>query len=187
MSRHGDEMDARTEGLRNLLGQLGQILDGLWFLETERRFGFERAYEIDEAVWASYSRKEARRLRDYLGFERPSLDDIREVLSLSLFNQSVQFETRVASLDPVIVHFVVRECKTLVGMRRVGRGDGEVHRICEGIGRVFFENLLGELVPGTTVECLSCPPESEATVGGTQYPAAKCSWVFEFPAGFTGQ
>ncbi len=163
--------------LVKVLGQLGQILDGLWYLETEKRLGFEQAYEIDEAVWKIYSRKEAQRLRSLLGFEQPSLEDIRTILGLSLFNQSLTFETQVVGKDPTRLHFLVHECKTLVGMRRVGRDDEQIGKICLGIGLVFFQALLQELVPGTTVRCLHCPPQESED--GENDPV--CAWEFKFP------
>ncbi len=43
--------DEQLERLR--LGALTAI-DGLWFLELEKRFGFEKALEIDLEVWKSY-------------------------------------------------------------------------------------------------------------------------------------
>jgi hypothetical protein len=44
------KMDPNPSDLTGLYSILGQVLDGLWFLETENRLGFDKALEIDLAV-----------------------------------------------------------------------------------------------------------------------------------------
>jgi len=41
-------------------------VDGLWFVCTEKQFGFEAALALDEAVWRVLPKIQARRLRDDL-------------------------------------------------------------------------------------------------------------------------
>lgn len=170
--------------ITHTLGQLGQIIDGLWFLEVEKQFGFAKAYEIDATVWRVYSRKEGSRLKRALGIAEGaplSIRDVKAVLEHSLFNQSLSFELETVQTGPVVLRFVVRECKTLVGMRRVERPPDQIHQVCYGIGLIFFENLLGALVPDTRVTCLYCPHD-----GGDEKRAPGdpvCAWEFTFPPG----
>nr|MDO8117308.1 DUF6125 family protein [Candidatus Sigynarchaeota archaeon] len=55
-------MEKENEGLVDLYANLFQTLDGLWYLKIEEKFGFEKALEIDDAVWNLYGEREARRL-----------------------------------------------------------------------------------------------------------------------------
>ncbi|GAB4324429.1 MAG: hypothetical protein Kow0069_29990 [Promethearchaeota archaeon] len=170
-------MTNEKESPFRLHGILAQVLDGLWFLEVEKSLGFDRAYEIDEAVWIAYAKKEARRVRSYLGFDKPSVADLERTLALSLFHQSVAFTLKVSGPNDgefVRVTLSVVECKTLDGMRRVGRPGEQIRKICHGIGLAFYQNLLDELVPGTRVRCLNCPGMGETT-------ASRCRWEFDLP------
>ena len=48
----------KIDGLAKLYTQRGHLTDELRYFKAEKRFGFEKAYEIDEAVWVRYSQKE---------------------------------------------------------------------------------------------------------------------------------
>ncbi|MHA1338603.1 MAG: DUF6125 family protein [Promethearchaeota archaeon] len=172
-------MNVDKDRLIKEYGLLGQILDGLWFITLEKKFGFENAYKIDEEVWEIYSAKEAKRLKRLLGFEQPTIEDIKNILKLSLFNQSLEFQIKVLQQDPTILRFIVTNCKTLKGMHKVGRSKDQIEKICEGIGIAFFSSMLNAIVPNTKVKCVSCPyhPENDSMKDESQV----CSWDFIFP------
>jgi len=40
-----------------------KAVDGLWFMKIEKRYGFEKALEIDKAVWEVFPKIQARELK----------------------------------------------------------------------------------------------------------------------------
>ncbi|SRR6056297_867841 len=173
-----DEIE--LEKLKEHYAILTQIVDGLWYLEVEKELGFDKAYEIDEAVWERFSRKEAKRLKRLLGFENPSFEDIQKMLELAIFDQSLEFELIKEKEDPLTIRMDVSQCKTYRGMEKVGRPADQIYRICKGIGLAFFRNLLKAIVPETTVKCLFCPfgEGDEKIPEGSEYV---CAWEFVLP------
>lgn len=155
-------------------GQVGQILDGLWFVELEKRYGFDVAYAIDEAVWTTFSKKEGKRLCALFNITTPTLENIEKILKYSIFNQSLKFELKKQSDAPLVLHFNVIECKTYEGMCKINRADQQVGQICEGIGLVFFRNLLSVVDPNVQIKCLSCPKDKKLQ------GSPVCVWEFRF-------
>ncbi|MHA1872372.1 MAG: DUF6125 family protein, partial [Promethearchaeota archaeon] len=82
----------QNNNTKNLYGVLGQILDGLWFMETEKRFGFDKAFEIDDAVWEIFAEKEAKRVLKFLGLQSPKPEDLPEIFKYGLFNQTIEYK-----------------------------------------------------------------------------------------------
>jgi len=186
MTEMDGEKIKQNKGLNKLYGKLAQILDGLWFLETEKRLGFEKAYEIDEAVWSVFGRKEADRILKFLGLKKGKvmISDLPKILQLSLFNQSIKYEFNTPEREKGsdgnfrIFRFRVIDCKTYKGMEKVKRPPLQIRRICEGIGLVFYKNMLDELFPGSIVSCISCPYHDNDS---TKDPTQICTWEFRIP------
>jgi hypothetical protein len=174
-------MDPNPSDLTGLYSILGQVLDGLWFLETENRLGFDKALEIDLAVWEIYSRKETKRILSLL-LENPedrfnySLEKffklLEQVLKISLFNQSINFNMKI-SLDEKTLTFSVEKCKTLKGMEKVGRPMDQAKKICKDIGLAYYENMAQEFHPDLKIDCLTVPDSYNIEKGATL-----CSWKF---------
>ncbi|MBD3227746.1 MAG: hypothetical protein GF329_06120 [Candidatus Lokiarchaeota archaeon] len=171
------------ERLRNLYSILGQVLDGLWFLEAEKEMGFDKAFEIDEKVWKIYASKETKRIlsilldRSVRNTDIPKkkvLEILEEILKISLFNQSIQYEIN-KNEEMATLNFKVVDCKTLKGMKKVGRPLNQAKKICKDIGIAYYENMASTLHPGLRVECVSIP---------NSYNIDKnpilCEWKFYF-------
>jgi hypothetical protein len=161
--------------LQKLYGQLGQILDGVWFTCVEKAVGFEKAYEIDDEVWKIYSRKEAKRLRSFFGFTTPNVSNIENVIRYSLFAQSLEFDLIVKQKSPLILHMLVKTCKTIVGMEKMGRSADQIDHICRGIGLTYFGALLDEISSGVIIRCQFTP------ITKSEQEKFVCVWEFEFP------
>jgi len=169
--------------LMKLYPVLGQVLDGLWFLEVEKNFGFDKALEIDSAVWEIYSKNETKRLLKLL-LKNPEdrfklsdkelIDLLEQILKLSLFNQSVEYVIERISENKGLI-LKVYDCKTLRGMKKVGRNLKQVESICRDIGLVYYENMAKEFHPKLKVECLSIPKSFE-NIGNS----VLCSWKLYF-------
>ncbi len=153
------------------------MLDGLWFLEVEKKFGFDNAYEIDKAVWITYARKEARKVKAFLGIEVINAASLEQIFGYLLFNQSLQYTLTPSEEDPHKIRFDIQICKTYEGMQRVGQSDEEIPRICYGIGMAYYRTLLSELSPGTEFVCIKCPQEIRNC---TEMP--RCTWEITLPA-----
>jgi uncharacterized protein DUF6125 len=166
--------------LADMYAGLGHLIDALWYVELEKEKGFETAYKVDEAVWIRYSRKEARKLKKILGFDIPTFEDIEMVLKLSLFKRCLNFELVRIGSNPLTAHFLVISCRTLTGMQKMERGEGEIYKICKGIGIAFFEGLLKELVPEAQIKCLYCPHGNVDEQIPENVPF-KCGWEFILP------
>lgn len=176
-----EKMGPDHSELTGLYSILGQVLDGLWFLETENRLGFDTALEIDLAVWEIYSRKETKRILSLL-LENPedrfdySLEKffklLEQVLKISLFNQSINFNMEI-SLDEKILIFSVNKCKTLRGMEHVGRPMDQAKKICKDIGIAYYENMASEFHPDLKIKCLTVPDSYNIEDGATL-----CAWKF---------
>jgi hypothetical protein len=163
-----------SEKMLKHYGQIGQILDGLWFLQLEKEFGFEKAIAIDEQVWKVFPPKEAKRIKNLLGFEKPTINDIQNALKLAIFNQSLEWTLDEVSSSPMVIRIRVKNCKTLKGMQAVGRTQEQINRVCYEIGIAYFESFLNALSPGVQVKCVHCPGRGEKTTDDV------CAWEFQF-------
>jgi hypothetical protein len=166
------------EQIADFYCQLGLVLDGIWFIEAEKRIGFEKAYEIDQAVWLVYPRKEAKRIRSFMGLN-PLVPlnpiQLEQAINLSMFNQTVRYEITTISTSPLIMQFMVTKCKSYEGMVKMGRTPNQIHTICKGIETATLENFLSELIPGIKIECIWCPYEKQEGKPGL------CGWKLIFP------
>ncbi|MHA1268345.1 MAG: DUF6125 family protein [Candidatus Helarchaeota archaeon] len=171
------------DDLNNLYSILGQVLDGVWFLETEKRIGFDKALEIDLAVWDFYAINETKRILSIL-LENPDnrfnfpyekiFNILEHILKISLFNQSIDYEIVRNDKDKTLI-FKVTNCKTLKGMRKVGRPLLQAQKICKDIGLAYYKNMVKTLHPDLKIECISIP-ESYNLVDNS----VLCSWKFYF-------
>ncbi len=176
------EMDKENEGLVDLYANLFQTLDGLWFLKMEQEFGFDKAMEIDDAVWKLYGEREARRLvRFYqnLGLLKDSdgpLLKLKTVIGKSLFNKTLGFSIELEGNQLV---FLVDTCKTLEGMKRVGRSDDQMQDVCFRIGFTFYQSFAKAIDERFTIECMFTPFSKET---GKHPDKCVCGWKFSLPA-----
>ncbi len=164
---------------------LFQILDGLWFIQTERTFGFEKALEVDMAVWDVYSRKEAERLMKALGKSpgEGSLKDLQDLLPLSMFNQTLEYKTDLQESAQGLI-FLVTKCKTKEGMEKVGRSKDQIFSVCKKMGQVFFTSFARAINPAIKVKCLFCPlmpSEEKQDPTCLEEKGGLCGWRFTLP------
>jgi hypothetical protein len=172
-----------SDRLAGLYSILGQILDGIWFLETEKRLGFEKALEIDLAVWEDFAVRETKRIISALlntrEYSAPVSIDLtfnllEKILRITLFDQSVGYEIIRGDHEHSLT-FQVRQCKTLRGMKKVGRPMDQAQRICKDIGLAYYRNMAKTLQPDLKAECLAVP---ESYTFNEASPL--CAWKFYF-------
>jgi hypothetical protein len=83
-----------------------KTVDGLWFMRTEAKHGFDAALEIDDAVWSVMPKVQARKLKALSGLES-GLEALFECFTTRLALEGFDF---VAEKDPdgdgfeVVIH-----------------------------------------------------------------------------------
>jgi hypothetical protein len=137
----------KKEEIRDLLGKGWLTHDGVWFYQTAKEFGIDKANELNRAAIKSMSVLEVERLIRILGVEQPveSLDEVKKLmrngmeitLPGSVFSR---FHVTVNSRKVLQWEWEDKECFAYKGMKRMGLLDGYE---CGVIYRIecWFENL----------------------------------------------
>ncbi|MEJ5296776.1 MAG: DUF6125 family protein [Armatimonadota bacterium] len=105
--------------------------DGLWFLRCEEELGYGEALRLDELVWRTMPRLQARRARELLGLDGNGLEPLLQALGLKLTAEGHRFRSSLTDGELCIE---VTECPWLEAIRRSGRDAiaGDIcGRICE--------------------------------------------------------
>ena len=144
---------AQLEDLLEFHGRQALVLDGLWFLGAETRWGHAAALELDEEVWALYGANEARRMLAVLGQER--VESLEEVCRLFLLSPLWGILGAQAQVTQGKARLWVTQCRPQ--MARVRKGLGEFQ--CKQVGVNYFRSWLAELHPELNFTCVFCPPD----------------------------
>ncbi len=162
-----------------LYAGLFQVLDGLWFIELEKQFGFERALELDKAVWKVFAQKEAQRLIKFLT-EKGAITKsdgpikiLEKILPISIFNKTLKF--RIESNGKDELEFFVIDCKTLAGMKKIGRPEQQANTVCFDMGFTYYNYFAKGIDPAFTVACSFTPYKKLVGAHGD----GLCGWRFK--------
>lgn len=82
------------------------VVDGLWFMKTEEKHGFDEAMDQDEAVWEVMAKIQARKARQLLGIEGDTVEDLVRAFQLKLAAEGYEFS----------VEYSEDEVKLLIGV-----------------------------------------------------------------------
>ncbi|MCF8032105.1 MAG: DUF6125 family protein [Desulfarculaceae bacterium] len=145
---------AQLEDLLEFYGRQALVLDGLWFLGAETRWGHGAALELDEEVWARYGANEAKRLLKVLGQER--VENLEQVCRLFLLSPLWGILGARAEVTHGKARLWVTQCRPQ--MARVRKGLGEFD--CKQVGINYFQAWLPVLHPGLDFACAFCPPDA---------------------------
>ncbi|MBM4447015.1 MAG: hypothetical protein FJ023_06655 [Chloroflexi bacterium] len=137
----------KKEEIRDLLGKGWLTHDGMWFYQTAKEFGIDKANELNRAAIKSMSVFEVERLIKILGIEQP-VKNLDEIKKLMLNGMEMTLPVSVFSKFSLTVHprSVLRweweneECFAYKGMKRMELLDGYE---CGVIYRIecWFEHL----------------------------------------------
>ena len=170
---------SETDDIESLYSSLFQILDGLWFIKVEEQCGFDAALQIDKDVWKAFGTKEAQRLmryykeKDILSESDNPLTVLEVLLGKSLFNKTLTFHVEKTGENDL--YFWVDECKTLAGMKKIGRSDEQASTVCNEIGFTFYDSFSKAIDPGFTTECVFTPFSVEIPIEAEN---SLCGWHF---------
>ncbi|MFH1651253.1 MAG: DUF6125 family protein [Chloroflexota bacterium] len=142
-------------------------LDGLWFLAVEEQFGFEKAFEMDVAVWARLAGIEAKRVREAFGIDAENpLEVLTAVLELDPLLTVYRPEVVSLTADTAVVRFL--DCPPQKARRR----DGRLPLPCKELGMAMYRAYAAAVDPRIRMTCRACPPD--------EHPEEFwCEWQFE--------
>jgi len=141
-------------------------IDGLWFLEIEKRFGLDIALECDAAVWQEFSRIEAERIMIRLGLPPGGgLEILETALHHRLFSLLNTYEIRKPA--PGVLELYMNSCRTQAARDRKGLPLFP----CKRSALIDYEIFARTIDPKINLECIACPPD-------TMIRTYHCGWRF---------
>ena len=141
--------------------------DGLWFQAAEKRFGLEKAIELDREAWEKFTVIEAERIMERHGIPQGSgLNGLKKALGFRMYayinKQEIRNETDRS------FEFYMVECRVQSARRRKQMPLFP----CKSVGIVEYSGFAGTIDPRIKTECIGCPPDESA--GRDFY----CGWRF---------
>lgn len=158
-----------TDSLREVCSRTFYTIDGLWFLAVEEKYGFETAFEMNQAVWQQASPIIGRRLLKNLDLEgKPTLSALLELI----FADPLMFvhKPEVVSMTDTRAVFRCIECPIQAARIRDGKGVYNGKPGCS----LLFESYAEIIDPHIKTTCLACAPNPDN-------PEYWCEWDFEIP------
>lgn len=139
-------------------------LDGYWFLGVESRFGIDAAIDLDRNAWEQYAVSEAKRVKELLGTDGGTLEDLERALHLICFSPSSGVRTEI--LDGRLI-MTVTKCRPQRARTRDGRGEFA----CKPVGMAHLSNFAKTINPRLETRCAFAPPDPHPE-------GIWCSWEF---------
>ncbi len=141
--------------------------DGLWFQAVERRYGLQKAIELDTEAWEKFTALEARRIMQLHKIPPGSgLEGLKKALKYRLYavlnKQEVRNETGNS------FEFYMIDCRVQSARRRKNM---ELFP-CKSVGVVEYSGFARSIDERIKTECIGCPPDENA---GEQF---YCGWRF---------
>ncbi|UCH71574.1 MAG: hypothetical protein JSW62_04030 [Thermoplasmatales archaeon] len=128
-------------------------VDGLYYLEIEKKFGTKAATEIDRRVWEIMGKIEARKLKKFLKTEKSDIPSMMDALSYS--GWALDLEDKEISVN--MNKAILRNIKCRVQNTRLEKGLKEFG--CKSVRYPFLKSFAKEFNPDIEVKCNLCPPD----------------------------
>jgi hypothetical protein len=171
--------EARTKDRRDLLELDREVMldlffnhirnlwrvDGLYFLEIEKKYKTDAALAMDIEVHTTLAKMEAKELPKLLGVSGRAIPDLMKVLRHSSW--ALDQQDKVIEVEPDRAIFRVTACGTQLTRQKKGFGIFPCRAVREGYLNAFVETFNQDL----QVICRRCPPDPCS--GGTW-----CEWEF---------
>lgn len=136
------------------------VVDGLWFVKTEEKRGFDEAMQLDEAVWEIMSKVQARKAKSLLAIKNGSLRELSRAFQLKLIAEGYDFDVEEHDGG---VRLTVRVCPWYEVLKSSGRtaiAQSIAERICArefaGWTREFDAGIEFEILKRLCVESDNC-------------------------------
>lgn len=121
-------------------------VDGLWFMKVEEDADFEKALELDIAVWEVLPKVEARAVQDLLGIGK-GIQALQQALHFKLSAENSRFN--LSSPGPDGFTLEIKGCSWVAHIRKAGR-EHFLERISESICPLEFGTFAAEF--GSDIE-----------------------------------
>ncbi len=141
--------------------------DGLWFLNVEKRFGIEKAIEIDRDAWKDFTVIEAKRIIERLSLpENGGLSALKTALKFRLYAYINQQEIIEENEKSFI--FRMNSCRVQEARKRKGLLDFP----CKSVGIVEYSYFAKTIDSRIETDCVYCPPDNHPE-------DSWCAWRFK--------
>ena len=141
-----------------------QLVDGLWFLDVEDRFGTKQATDINCNVWGKVGRRDAQRARSMLSVTGVGIPALTDALK----------KTYMAFADWEMIqvsdtHAIFRVTTCYPQKARIEKGKGVFD--CRSTQEAFFTGYAQGIDSAFAVRCGFCPPDK-------YFDDLWCEWHF---------
>ncbi|MEW5759225.1 MAG: DUF6125 family protein [Candidatus Thermoplasmatota archaeon] len=142
-------------------------VDGLYFIGIEEKFGTSVAKEIDENVWSTMGKIEARKLKKTLNIVSEGIDALFEGLRASSWSLDLEKKEIIVEKDKLT--FINKDCR--VQKTRISKGLSEFP--CKNVRFGFLKAFAKEFSQNINVNCIVCPPDKHTD-------EIWCKWEFVY-------
>lgn len=129
------------------------VVDGLYYLFIEEKFGIKKATEIDRKVWEIMGKIEARKIKELFNIQVRDIPSFMKVLSYSGWSMDLEDKEIIAQKNKGIIRNIT--CR--VQNTRLKKGLTEFG--CKPVRFGFLKSFAKELNPDIKVKCVVCPPD----------------------------
>jgi len=141
--------------------------DGLWFQAVEKRYGIEKAIELDKEAWETFTVLEAKRIMSRHGIAAEGgLESLKAALQHRLYAHINEQE--IIDETPTSFVFRMTDCRVQSARQRKGLAPFP----CKEVGIVEYSLFAKTIDPRIRTTCIGCPPDPKQ-------PGYWCAWKFE--------
>lgn len=154
--------EEKEEYIQFMLRQY-RLVDALWFLAVEDRFGLDAAVELNERVWEDMGRRSAKEIKRRFGVEEKGLRGFIKALKYFPWTAIIGYQIDERK-DKVVIS--VPHCPPQEARIRMGREEFP----CKEMHLREFRFFAEEIDERIAVKCVFAPPDER--------PEGWCRWEF---------
>jgi len=164
-----DINDLTREQLIDFITDLSKrwlALDGLWFQAVEKKYGLDKAIEVDIAAWEKFTALEAQRIKQFLNLPaQGGLDALELALQFRLYAFLNKQEIIRQAANKLV--FRMNACRVQVARERKKLPLFP----CKQAGLVEYSGFARSIDPRIITRCICCPPDEPEE-------GCYCAWEF---------
>lgn len=128
--------------------------DGLWFQAVERKYGMEKAIELDKEAWITFTQIEAKRIMRQHNLEAGGgIASLKKALQFRLYARIN--EQSLIEIDDNTLRFEMNDCRVQSARKRKGLDDFP----CKPVGIAEYSYFAHTIDPRIRTTIISCPPD----------------------------
>ncbi len=146
-----------------------RLLDALWFLEVEDKYGLEAASKMNEVIWERIGRRAAKDIKEKFELKEKGVRGVLKALSFFPWMVICDYDISIKNDEEA----VLRITRCLPQEARVKRG--MKLNPCREMQLREFSAFAKEIDENVEVECIYAPPDSGSPRSKDE---AWCEWKF---------